>query len=231
MSRGSLAPRHATSEQAQRPSRTPSGTLLAHRPDVALLLAHDLKTPLATIAMNLEFVIGELAGVAPEVREAIEDCVAANARAVRIVTDMAEAARIARSESPVTQAQPTEVLSIAGAAARTLDVPAAARRAHIVCLGEPTLTHADPTLLGRALERLLEWVLRHTKADSTIEVTCADRVLSIRAVASGPMGSAGGPAASLATHYADAVLRAQGGGVWTEVDAQNVLCVTVAVPA
>jgi hypothetical protein len=35
---------------------------------------------------------------------------------------------------------------------------------------------------------------------------------------------------SLATHYADTVLRAQGGGVWTELEPDGALCVTVALP-
>src|SRR5580704_7798183 len=54
--------------------RTRSGELHIVRDDIAGLLAHDLRTPLSAIAMNLDFVLGELEGTEAEsVRAALED--------------------------------------------------------------------------------------------------------------------------------------------------------------
>lgn len=217
---------------AARPARdpSPSGTLpVVRRPDLALLLAHDLRSPMSTLALNLEYVLSA-AALTPDVRSAIEDCVAANVRALRIVSDMAEAAIVARDLVVPSEEFPTDVQGLLDEAVRSLAVLLSARRTQLVRRGEPTLTGADPALLGRALERVLEWTLRHTEMGGTVELTCEARVVSLRARVGGPTGTSRAPAASLLTHYADTVVRAQGGGVWTEVDDQNILCVTVAVP-
>ncbi len=223
------------SSDTLRPSRdpAPSGTLVVRRPDVALLLAHDLKSPLSTIAMNLEFVLtelGELAESSPDVSDAIHDCLAANSRAVRIVSDMAEAARLARGERRESMAIATDVQTLLAESVRLLAGQAAMRRVHVVRNGTPAPSHADPGLLGRALERLVEWALRYVQTGATFTITCEGRALSMRGQTTGPMGSSGGPAASLATHYADTVLRALGGAVWTDVDDTGALCITVALP-
>src|SRR5260370_20597693 len=69
------------------------------RDDLSGLLAHDLKTPLAAISMNLSFVLTELKGELPDVmRSALEDCREANARAIRIVSDMADGGRRAAGD-------------------------------------------------------------------------------------------------------------------------------------
>jgi K+-sensing histidine kinase KdpD len=213
------------------PSRAPapSGTIAIRRPDVALLLAHDLKTPLATIAMNLEFALDEAASLSASTREALEDCLAANARAVRVVSDMADAARIAR-DGPRLNLQVVDVHPLLGEAVRHLEREVAARHAHVTVRGEPTISHCDRALLATALERLLEWTVRHVQGDGAVEVRCLDRVVSMRTGPAGPGAKPASSPVSLATHYADTVMRSQGGGVWTEIDPDGSLCVTVALP-
>ena len=54
-------------------------------------LAHDLRTPLSTISLNLEYLRDALRGtLSGEALEAVEDCLAACAQAVSMVADAAE---------------------------------------------------------------------------------------------------------------------------------------------
>src|SRR5580700_1369980 len=96
MSLPSPRPVTLTSGQGQR--RTRSGELHAARDDIAGLLAHDLRTPLAAISMNIDFVLGELEGESESTRAALKDCREANLRAVRLVSDMADALQLANGE-------------------------------------------------------------------------------------------------------------------------------------
>src|SRR5258708_39827722 len=76
-----------------------SGELHIVRDDLAGLVAHDLRTPLAAISMNLDFALDELPpGASEAVRAALEDCRGANARAVRVVSDMADAVQLSSGE-------------------------------------------------------------------------------------------------------------------------------------
>jgi hypothetical protein len=206
----------------------PSGTLAIRRPDVALLLAHDLKSPLATVAMNLEFALAEADALSEAAREALQDCLAANARAVRVVGDMADAARVARDGVRATT-QATDVQPLLGEVVRHLQPEFATRHAHVTVRGEPTITRCDRALLSSALERLLEWTLRHSQGGG-VELCCMDRVVSMRGRAEGAGSAFAGAPVSLATHYADAVLRAQGGAVFTEIELDGALFVSVALP-
>lgn len=53
-------------------------------------LVHDLRTPLATLTVNLGFVLEALGASVPEdVREALQDCVTASRRVEHIVAGMA----------------------------------------------------------------------------------------------------------------------------------------------
>ena len=76
-----------------RASQTPS----LHE-DTTALLAHDLKSPLSAMTMNLEFALSELPDTPPceSVREALADCRAAGARLQRMIANLLD---VARSES------------------------------------------------------------------------------------------------------------------------------------
>jgi K+-sensing histidine kinase KdpD len=70
-----------------------------------VLLAHDLKTPLSAISINVDFALAELAdGMPDSVRAALADCKEANARALRLVQDMADGLRLASGDLKATLA-------------------------------------------------------------------------------------------------------------------------------
>jgi K+-sensing histidine kinase KdpD len=184
----------------------------ARRPPEGLsrLLAHDLKTSLASIAMNLDFVMAELAscgGLA--VAPALEDCREANARAIRIVSDMADAARLATGDY-----RPRHVEVCLGRLVEKAVVEAtreaAVRGIDIVVATDPTRVVADPDLLSRVIDRLLERALRQARAGTRLDVEQNHGALSIRASA-GAGSAAELTAPSLALYFAEAAMAALGG--------------------
>jgi hypothetical protein len=89
------------------------------------------------------------------------------------------------------------------------------------------MVRADADLFSRALDRLLERALRHARTGGAVEITLRSATVTIR-VRSGagddleptPPEAA---MRALGTYFAEAALRAQGGAVWTETDADGSL--------
>jgi signal transduction histidine kinase len=204
-----------------------SGELFAVRDDIAALLAHDLKTPLSAISMNLDFVLDELGKEATNpVRSALEDCRAANARAIRIVSDMADALRLAAGEARVSLTD-VDASALLGGLVRAAAPEAASRGVRMVWHADVDVVRADADLLSRALERLLERALRHARPGGAVEITLRDATVTLR-VRSAPThepdrSAPEGAMRALGTYFAEMALRAQGGAVWTERDSDGSL--------
>jgi signal transduction histidine kinase len=213
---------------------TRRGHLRLVRDDVSALLAHDLKTPLAAIAMNLDFALGELGPDAdPSVRGALEDCRESNQHAVGIVLDMVDAMQLASGQRRA-YLVPLDAQASLAASVRRAAGAAAARGVRVALSAEPTTVHGDADLLDRALERLLERALRHARPGGSVDVTLRHRTIALRVagtVADPVRYDSDATALSLATHFADAALRAQGGSVSTELDVDGALLFVVALPA
>ena len=211
------------------------GELSLGREGLTALLAHDLKTPLAAISMNLDFVLAELPSdtLPSAVRAALDDCRAANARAIRILTDMADAVRLQSGErrSYVTDVGIRPLLT---AIARRAASEAAARNVRLVWSSDADVVRGDEDLLGRALDRLLERALRHARMGGTIDLELRENVIVIRVRGSSFDESCASPPESavhgLAMHFADVAMRAQGGAVWTEGDADGSLLFCLRLP-
>jgi signal transduction histidine kinase len=209
--------------------RTRSGELHIVRDDIAKLLAHDLRTPLAAISMNLDFVLGELKGTETEsVRGALEDCRQANSRAVRLVSDMADAVQLATGERRASMSE-VDGAGIIAEVVRRVAVEAASRDVEIVWTAQEDTLRADADLLARALERIVQRAMWHTRHGGRVEIVLQSACVSIRV--EGPMSTEpDSPVSSLAIHFAEAALRAQGGAMWTESDADGRLVYKVKLP-
>ena len=209
------------------------GPVVQRRDNVSELLAHDLKSPLAAIAMNLDFALDELGEDAPSAtREALADCRQSNQRAVAILTDMVDALHLASGERRAELALVDAQARVAGAV-RRIAAEAAARGVRLTWSAEPTTVRGDGDLLDRALDRLLERGLRHVRVGGTIDVTLKERTIVIGVSSAEP---AGAPPAqettmrSLATHFADAAMRAQGGAVLIDTSPDGGPRFVVALP-
>lgn len=221
---------------SSRPSPTKkSGKHLVAREEVVALLAHDLNTPLAAISMNLDFVLGEMQPGAPSgaLRAALEDCRAANSRAIGILTDMTDAVRLVAGEREAI-VRDVDFYALLSSVAKHAASEAAARDVRIVWNLETPTVRADPDLLGRAFERVFERALRHARGGGAIDVASRDHTLSVR-VASCPTNEAdisplGGATRGLAMLFADAAMRAQGGAAWTQTDSEGALVFCLSLP-
>jgi signal transduction histidine kinase len=209
------------------PRVTRSGEMCAVRGDLAGLLAHDLKTPLAAISMNLDFVLDEMGGQASDaMRGALEDCRAANARAVRIVGDMLDVSRLASGERKAMLVD-IDTSDLLAGLIRAVAPEATSRGIRMEWNSDEDVVRGDADLLPRALERLLERAVRHARCGGAIAITvrCAMVTIRVNSVP-GNENDASAPEAAmraLGMHFAEAVLRAQGGAVWTESDRDGAL--------
>jgi len=209
------------------PRMTRSGEMCAVPGDLAGLLAHDLKTPLAAISMNLDFVLEEIGtGASDAARGALEDCRVANARAVRIVGDMLDVARLASGERKASLVD-IDTSALLGDLVRAVAPEATSRGVRMVWSSDEDVVRGDPDLLPRALERLLERAVRHARSGGAIEITVRSAMVTIVINSvPGNENDASPPDAAmraLGMHFAEAALRAQGGAVWTESDRDGAL--------
>lgn len=231
----SVRPQLTDGAPAMPPRAKRIGELSLVRDGLATLLAHDLKTPLAAISMNLDFVLAELpADTLPStLRAALDDCRAANFRAIHILSDMADAVRLQSGERRPSIAD-VDVQMVLTVAARNAASEAAARGVRLVWSADAQVARADEDLLGRALERLLERALRHARAGGTIELTLREGTIVIRVrSALSDEGGVTPPESAvrgLAMHFVDAAMHAQGGAVWIEGDADGSLLFCMSLP-
>ena len=85
----------------------------------------------------------------------------------------------------------------------------------------------------RALERLLDWAMRHARSGGRIELDLADGVLAVR-ISTSPRCAPVAPETarnSLSVHFARSLLSSQGGGLWCDGEPDGTLLVSIAFPA
>jgi K+-sensing histidine kinase KdpD len=219
----------ANAVHASRAKTLKSGDLQLVRDDLSGLLAHDLKTPLAAIAMNLDFALAELEPTLPEgLRSALEDCRQANVRAIRIVSDMADAVRLTVGDRRPVLTDVSIGSVVAGVVERASE-EARGRGVRLVCATDETVVRADVELLSRALDRLLERALRHARASTQIGINQSIGGVAIR-VETITDGRGELATRTLATYFAEAAMRTQGGAVWTETDGVGELVYRLSLP-
>jgi K+-sensing histidine kinase KdpD len=205
-----------------------SGEHRVVREDLTRLLAHDLKTPLASISMNLDFAVAALGDTGSEgVMPALDDCRQANARAIRIVSDMADAVRLATGDycPTLVEMRPGRAVEVA---ARAAACHAEARGVHIAYSTDDTLALGDVDLLARVLDRVLERAVRQARTGTRVEIEQAGLTVSIRADTSAELEVA---APTLALYFAEAAMAAVGGAVWAESVSADILVYRVVLPS
>lgn len=133
--------------------------------DTTALLAHDMRSPLSAMAMNLDFALAELTSEAScsEVREALADCRAAGATLQRMVSNLVDIARARRGELRKRCAEIDTCELLANVVARSRD-DADARRVTLELAAASVVVLVDAELCERALVGAVSAILRAARA-------------------------------------------------------------------
>jgi K+-sensing histidine kinase KdpD len=228
----SIFPAAAPSGQSP-PGKTRSGELHAVRDDLAGVLAHDLRTPLAALSINLDYIIAELRNLEPDgsagaIRAALDDCRQANLRAVRLVSDLADAVQLTSGERRPNFSE-LDGAPLIAEVVRRIAGEAAARDIEVRWKAEGETFRADADLVTRALERIVQCALWHAPSGGTVAIALEDHAIEVHAGKSARLSS-DSSVRSLAMHFAEAALRAQGGAVWTERDEDGTVVYRMKLP-
>jgi two-component system, OmpR family, sensor histidine kinase BaeS len=131
-------------------------------------LAHELRTPLASIEATVEAVVD---GVLPADRATLATLVDQTGRLKHLVADMAA---VSRAEERALDLHPRPVdlgaLSTDAVAASSARYAAAGVRLDVEVAGSPPVVRADPQRLTEVLANLLDNALRHTPRGGTVRV-------------------------------------------------------------
>jgi two-component system sensor histidine kinase/response regulator len=139
--------------------------------ELSTMVVHDLRNPLAAVVANLGFLESEGSELDAYLREAIEDAAVASQRVLRLVQNLAdlahlEAQRLTLARSTLALAPLLEgVLAQHQMAMRSKQL-----EVHTAVDPRFELT-ADPELMPRLLESLVDNAVRHTPARGRIELS------------------------------------------------------------
>lgn len=167
LSRDELLRQHATLLDAQREHR-----------ELTELIVHDLKAPLSALRAGLDWVREHLPPQQDELAEAIADADAAARRLGAMIGDLLVVSRLDQGDLPLRR-QSISLRSLFDLIAHTYARRAAEKRIALTSdftthLGaDDTEVHADPTLLQRVMENLVENALRYTRPDGQIQLSVA----------------------------------------------------------
>ncbi|WP_341242000.1 HAMP domain-containing sensor histidine kinase [uncultured Nocardioides sp.] len=132
-------------------------------------LAHEMRTPLATIDAHLEAVEDGVRTLDDDTLDVIRD---STGRLGRLAEDMAAVSRAEEGGLDITL-QPVVAADVAAAAAEVARDRYAAKGVHLdVQLADAGQVRVDADRLAQVLGNLLENALRHTPTDGTVTLTC-----------------------------------------------------------
>jgi signal transduction histidine kinase len=160
-----------------------------HR-ELTELIVHDLKAPLSALCAGLHWVRGQLPSDRPELGEAIADADAAARRLGAMIGDLLAVSRLDQGDLPLRR-QSVSLRSLFDLIAHTYTRRAAEKGIALTSdLTDATgaegndnapvqvEVHADPTLLQRVMENLVENALRYTRPNGQIQLSAVRRAES-----------------------------------------------------
>jgi signal transduction histidine kinase len=144
--------------------------------EMAAVLVHDLKNPIAAVIANLEFLGMVLTDVSVDVQESVADAQAASERVLRLASNLLDLSRLESTEVSLRKiSMPlTKLVDDLARQRRTL----AAKRGvtfDITAIPPTLLVDIDRDLVTRLCENILDNGLRYTPDGGRIEVSAAER--------------------------------------------------------
>jgi PAS domain S-box-containing protein len=202
--------------------------------DVAAMIVHDLKNPLAVIVANYDFILDEFEG-STESLEALRASRTAGQRMLRLLANLLDVSRLEAGTLKVCRSEVvlSELLESVAEQRRVL---ATSRNIEIVVAPSAHVkVAADADLVTRAVENIFDNALRHTPSGGMIEIELREvgPDIEIRIGNSGdaiPVGArrtifekywqaaaeTGHMNLGLGLYFCRLAIEAQGGGIWVE---------------
>jgi signal transduction histidine kinase len=140
--------------------------------ELTQLVVHDLKSPLTAITGNVDFALSE-PGMPPDSRAALGDALGAAHTMLRMVMNLLD---ISRSEDGalLPQIEPVELAELLGRVRRRMERQAAMRKQELRLEVPPELrVHADPDLLRRVVENLIDNSCKYSPQKAAIRIEAA----------------------------------------------------------
>jgi signal transduction histidine kinase len=157
-SRDELAARNVSLERLQRAQR-----------ELTQFLVHDLRSPLAVVSSNLGWIREEISKEKEEVIEALMDATEATRRLQQMVDDLLTVARLDEAQFPV-RFESVHLGALVHALLGEHEQKAKLRGVSISSNDADAIVRADPMLLKRVIENLLDNSLRHAPSRGRVHL-------------------------------------------------------------
>jgi signal transduction histidine kinase len=144
--------------------------------DIVYALSHDLRTPLAALAMTLRQAReGSYGGLPPPYREVLAGSVVAVDDLQRLAETLLVVARFESGERTL-EREPIDLAALVRQIGAELDALAKGRSVHLtVRADEVATTRGDRRDLRRAVANLVANAIEHTPAEGTVELSIVSR--------------------------------------------------------
>ncbi len=141
------------------------------RHDLVHMVVHDMRSPLVVLGASLRFLQQDVTDAA--MLEDLREAARAASQVNRMANDLLDVTRLEEGKLPL-QAQPIELVALAGQVQASLAVLDPARRIDVAAL-TPVLVLCDPDLIRRVIENLVGNAIKHTPAGGHICISVERR--------------------------------------------------------
>jgi signal transduction histidine kinase len=199
------------------------------------VVVHDLKNPMAAIMGTVDYLVEDLREAPENVRRGLSDVQSACHRILRLVANLLDLVRLESNQMPIRPVA-VNIGRMLDDLVRHRSAQAKAKGIEIAIVEVPDnlRIEADPDLLARVIENILDNALRHTCAGDRIELRAglAEKAVQIRVGNTGPpvpttarasifekfgQASKGGRMnLGLGLYFARLAIEAHGGRIWVE---------------
>lgn len=206
--------------------------LQLQREQLIAFLVHDLKNPVHAIKLNSEL-IGRDKALAPRTQAAAARIKSDSESLLRMIMNLLDLSK-ADEGRLVPVRQPIEIAELTAEIAGAMAARARSAEIELVAEVAPQTIHADPDLIRRVLENLVDNAIRHAPAETRVRISSVARTATVelRVADAGPgvppalhdrvferfvQGDAG-PRGSrgLGLAFCKLAIEAQGGAIWIE---------------